>query len=565
MTTPRSLVFSLMLVLSMIVSACGSGATSVPPTVAATQAPADVPTQPAATEVEGGAAVTEPATQAPAPTEAPTVSGPAQTELIVALGTEISTLDFQRTSGEGLMVGRHLSNHLVFPDENGEIQPDLAERWEIGDDGMTYTFFLRQGVTFHDGTPWNAEALRWNLERALGPDSPPSLAKTWMGAIDYSSVRVIDEYTVELKTFEPFGGFLYSISNIGGGLMMSPASVDQWGDDVGTHPVGTGPYRLLEWIRGERLVLERNPDYWGEPPAFEKITFLPIPEATTRVLMLETGEVDVAVRIPTVEVERLSANPEINIIGVTVIRPYSIMLNTSQPPFDDVRVRQAANYAVDKQAIVDSLFLGQAEILNSPLPPGVPGYSPVGEYPYDLKLAKQLLAEAGYENGADIVIDCPQGRLVLDTEVCSAVGAMLTNAGLRTQTRIFGDYAQFLDSRTADTAAYNGTFFGWATGSLDPDGAFFPTLYSQNVGKRWNFSQYANPTADEQIMRGHSSLDWEDRAEAYLELQKFLWEDAPWLYLYSAKGFTGVRAGIEGVFVRPDEQILLYSARQTAP
>jgi len=479
--------------------------------------------------------------------------------LTVALGTEPSTLDPQRTSGDGLMVTKHIFNTLVFPDRNLVIRPELATRWAVASDGVTWTFELRRDVQFHDGTPFNAEAVVFNLRRALGPGTGPSLTKTWLDMVDIDGVKVLGEYTVQIRTVAPFGGFLFNLGHIGGGLMMSPASVQRFGREIGVRPVGTGPYRFVEWVRGQRIVLERNDTYWGPKPSYARVTFLPIPEEAARNAMLETGEAGVSVRVSPLEAARFANSQQIQVIKALVARPFAMWFNVTRRPLRDIRVRKALNHAVDKRELIKAFFLGDAAILDSVLPPGLPGYRSVGVYEYDPAKAKSLLAAAGYAQGLRLRAYCPHGRFTLDAEVCQAVAGQLAKVGVTVEVRTFGDYAAFLSTLEKEPE-FDMYFFGWASGSLDPDGALWPTFASENAGLRWNFGRYRNARVDRLIRAARIEMDQSKRRQLYAELQAILVDDAPWIFLYTTYGYTGARKQVKDVWVRPDEQILFYNA-----
>jgi peptide/nickel transport system substrate-binding protein len=481
----------------------------------------------------------------------------AKDELTVVQGTEVTSLDPQQTQGiDGIAIVRHIFNGLVFLDRKGEIVPDLAERWEVAPDQVTWTFHLRRGVKFHDGSPFNAEAVRFTIERAIGPGSPASLAKRYLSLI--SKVEVVDDATVRIVTKAPSGPFLYNLAHISGSVIMSPSAVQKAGANVARQPVGTGPFRLVEWRRGEHLVLERNDAYFGEKPKVRRIVYKAVPETATRVLQLETGEADVALRIPPFEVKRLQANPAIEIMKTVSIRPMVFYLNTRKKPFDDVRVRRAVNLAVDRDELIRSVLSGEATPLDSPLAPALPGHISVEKIPYDPARAKALLKEAGVAEGTPIVMDCPQGRFVLDREVCTAVAGMLAKVGLKPQTRIIGDYPQYIALRAKRD--YDMTMLGFAPGSMDADAAFQSTLHSSNAGKNFNWADVTNPKIDALIEAGRSTIDTQKRRAIYAELQRLVMQETPLLFLYAEHEFTGIRKGVTGVVMRPDQALLLLHA-----
>ena len=301
--------------------------------------------------------------------------------LTVVQATEVITLDPQQTLGiDGTAVLRHVFNSLVFLDARGNIVPDLAERWEVASDQVTWTFHLRKDVQFHDGSPFNAEAVRFTIERAIGPGSPASPAKRYLSVID--RVEVVNDATVRIVTKGPSAPFLSNLAQVRAAIM-SPSAVEKAGTNVGHAPVGTGPFRLAEWRRGDKLVLERNDAYFGDKAGVRRIVYRTVPEAATRARQLETGEADIALRLSPFEAKRLGAKPGLEILRTVSIRPVVFYLNTRKKPFNDVRVRRAVNLAVDRKELIQNVLSGEATPLDSPLAAGLPGHVHVQDLEYD--------------------------------------------------------------------------------------------------------------------------------------------------------------------------------------
>ena len=297
--------------------------------------------------------------------------------------------------------------------------PRLAESWDVSEDGKVYTFHLRKGVTFHDGTPFNADAVVFNLRRVIDPgfeyykEGTDSLRNAPLRHL--TEARAVDEHTVELVLSQPWGHFIDQLSTTlpsGLPLMMSPASVMEWGnEDVNLHPVGTGPFKLEEYDPGIKTVLARNPDYWNEPlPYLDRIIFFITAEASTRVTALESGEVEMITAIPADRVEDLAS------AGFKIVMPekmnlvWFFSLNQGDENLADVRVRQAINHAIDRERIAKDLLRDTA----MPVWRMVPGTSALFDpddraYPYDPERAKSLLAEAGMADGFETTIQVPTG------------------------------------------------------------------------------------------------------------------------------------------------------------
>lgn len=312
---------------------------------------------------------------------------------------------------------------LVYLDpETGEFVPGLAERWDMSDDGLVYTFYLRRGVKFHDGTPFDAEAVRFNLERITSPDLASQKARFMLGP--YLRTEVVDGHTVRMFLSEPFAPFLDALSQVYLG-MASPAAVERWGEEYQLHQVGTGPFIFAEYAPGDRLLLRRNPDYaWG-PPVYrhetaqlQEVEFRFFTDPATRSPALETGDADVVGEIPPQDAVRLEQSPDFRVQAVP-IPGASLMffLNTTRPPLDDLRVRQALLYATDRGAIISTVFRDTSPVAYGPLAAVTFGYEPgVRDVaPYDPAQAAALLDQAGWvDSDGDGVRDRDGQPLVLD-------------------------------------------------------------------------------------------------------------------------------------------------------
>jgi peptide/nickel transport system substrate-binding protein len=394
--------------------ACGQQAPAAAPTAA--------PAAPAATDVPAAAA----------PTAAAAAAGPRQGG-VLRMGyaqTVADTLN-QHTSNWTLsrMIARHCLDCLVAVDPaTGEIKPWLAESWEVSDDVMTYTFKLRDDVTFHDGTPFNAEAVKANFDYTMDPNTKPGFAYNGLGGENYESTTVIDEYTVQVKFKKAYGAFLIYLSDGGLGID-SPTALAAAGVDYGvTTLVGSGPYKFVEWIKGERVVFERNPDYnWAIPiskhqgPAFlDQLIFQDIPEAATRGAALQNGDVQMA-QLTEAQASAVDGSPGVEILQVGragTTRMY--LINAAKAPTDDVRVRQAIIHAVDREALIQlPAWSGIGRPGHAPLPSHMlPNQDTTPfdayDYPYDPERAIALLEEAGWTVGADGIREKDGQQLILD-------------------------------------------------------------------------------------------------------------------------------------------------------
>ncbi|HEX7002958.1 MAG TPA: glutathione ABC transporter substrate-binding protein [Trueperaceae bacterium] len=478
--------------------------------------------------------------------------------LRVLLSSELTTLDPQITTDtDSAAVRYQIYNGLLKMTESGEAVPDLAESWEISEDGTQYTFQLRPGVTFHDGAPLNAQAVKASFERLLAEDRDTSASAYFKPIVE--SVEVVDDLTVRFTLNEPFAPFLNTLAHPAGHIV-SPLAIEQYGEELGMHPVGTGPYQFSEWVRGERLVLERFDDYFEGPAPMAAIEYRIIPEAATRVALLETDEADIILRVTPDEAKRLAQNPEIKLETTPTARAMFMAINMTREPFDDKRVRQAINHAVNVREIITALFGEEVPQLDSPLAPGVFGYNPTRTYEFDPERARELLAEAGYEAG-DISIDLwsPSGRYVQDATVAQAVAQQLEAFGFDVNLRLFGDFSEYIEVAFVEDRG-DMMLLGWSPSTLEAEGGLYQILHGDHANKFANNSGFDNPEFNRLIEEARSMTSEEDRLAAYAQAQEIVMEEAPWLFLYPQPVITAMRANVHDVVILPSEHLVLREA-----
>jgi ABC-type transport system substrate-binding protein len=301
---------------------------------------------------------------------------------------------------QAMYVEQNLFNTLVTIDEHAEYVPDLAESWEVKEDGKVYLFHLRNGVKFHDGSDLTAEAVKWNFDRLLNPEEKVITASYFKPIVQ--SIDVVDPHTLQITLKYATNTLLPALALYRVGFMIiSPESYKQWGKEgVSQHPAGTGPFKLVKWVQNRVIELERNPHYFKKGlPYLDRLEFKVIKDGVTRSAAIRAGEVDFVNEVPMEHAERLAKDPHVETFrGLDAAKIY-IPINTQRKPFDDLRVRQAiAGYGIDRAAIAKIAFLGYAEPLAGIIPPGTRGYKDILEmYPYNPEKAKALLKEAGFD------------------------------------------------------------------------------------------------------------------------------------------------------------------------
>jgi ABC-type transport system substrate-binding protein len=474
--------------------------------------------------------------------------------LTIASGTDIENTNIHLvTSSPSFSVLEHIYEPLFSMSPEGELEPLLAESLTASGDNA-YRLTLKKDIKFTDGTAFNAEAVKANLDWVLNPDNTAPFAFL-LGSV--TGVSVVDEYTVELTTDGPFAPLAAHLSH-GALAMVSPAALAQGADYLASNAIGTGPYVLKSWERDEAVTLERNADYWGEAPKIDTVVFKVIKEDGARIIELESGTIDVAVRVPPAEIPRLQSDPNIELVITPGLRTIYIFFNVTEEPFTDARVRQAVNYAVDKEAIVRDLFSDAALVSSAPFAPPIFGYAAQTPYARDVEKAKALLAEAGVAPGTTVSLYHPTGRYIQDALVADAVRSQLREIGLEVELKTL-EWPQYVPTVRKTKEEGNDVQFamlGWGTPTMDADYALYALFHSSQIPPGFNGAFYANPEVDALLDEGRSTLDPAAREAAYKRAIEIIWEEAPWLFLYSEVQVTAIRKGVTGFIVHPDESLI---------
>lgn len=477
----------------------------------------------------------------------------------VAIGIEPDTLDpcQQATTAIAMMVS-HVNETLVHITPEGVLEPLLARDWSISECNKEYIFYLREDILFTDGSPLNAEAVKFSLDRIIDPTiSTPNIG--FYGPLE--RVEVMDEYTVKVIFKRPFApalmGFAWATAAI-----ISPKSYKEAGiERFSRHPVGTGPFKMEAWKPGERVVMVRNEEYWRENAGLGRIEWIIVPEAGTRSAMVLAGDVHIAYQPPTPDIPRLEATSGLKVISEPSTRIMFVALNTTEEPFNNHQVRQAVNYAVNTEMIVERILMGAGTPSDSPLPHMFFGYESVGTYHYDPDKARDLLREAGYGDGFEVTFIHPTGRYILDAEIGEIIQSFLAEVGIVANLSTM-DWPTYVGTmlQPADEIQHQMNMLGWGNLS-DAHHTLYSMFHSsQSPPTSVNTSFYNNPKVDDLIDRGSQLLDIEERRLLYREAQEIIWEDAPWLFLYTQNMVLGVLEELKGLTIYPWEIFSLYGA-----
>jgi peptide/nickel transport system substrate-binding protein len=459
--------------------------------------------------------------------------------LVYGRGGDSTSLDpITTTEGETFKVTENIFETLLqYGDQDTTINPGLAEEWKASPDGLTYTFNLRKGVKFHDGTDFNADAVVFNFDRWMNGDADKFPYYTMFGGYKgeeghvIKEVKAVDENTVQFVLTRPQAPFLKNIAMSPFGIA-SPTAVKKWGDDFRSNPVGTGPFKFVEWKQNDTITLEKNADYWQKGfPKLNKVIFRVIPENTARLNALTIGEIDVMDGLNNSDEATVKANGKLQVIERPSMNVGYIGLTTTRKPFDNKLVRQAINYAIDKKAIIDAFYGGKALAAVNPMPPSIEGYNEAIEpYPFDLEKAKALLKEAGMEKGFTMDLwAMPVARPYMPEaqKVAEVIQASLSKIGVTANIQSV-DWATYLDK--AAKGDFDAFMLGWTGDNGDPDNFIYTLLDKDSIGSN-NYSQYSSDPLHDILIKAQTETDQAKRNTLYKEAQVIVHEDAPWVPL----------------------------------
>jgi ABC-type transport system substrate-binding protein len=471
--------------------------------------------------------------------------------LTFAAGSDPDSLDPQNTqSNPGEQVNRMMYDNLVRFNTKMQIEPALAESWTQSADGLIWTFKLRKGVRFHDGTPFDAKAVKYFFDRVLG-DEKPFKASLYTPFVQ--GAQVVDDNTVRVTLKQPFAAFLFRLAHSAGAIV-SPAAHQKWGKDLALHPAGTGPFKFVEWVKGDRVVVERNDAYWGGRPLLDRVTVKTVKEDSARVLMLQSGDADLILNIPPEDIPRLRKDARFAVESIATARALYVTINMKKKPFDDVRVRQALNHAVNREAIVGSLFQGNAEAIAGIVAPLQNGFAKLPGYAYDPKKAKELLAQAGVP-ALKVKLWSPKGRYVKDFELAQAVQQDLAAVGVEAALSTM-EWGAYLSATKTGLEQTDRELFllGWSPSTGEAQWGIFPLLHSSQLAPKGdNRGFFASKALDDAIDKATTATSEQTRLGALREAQQIIIKDAPVIFLISPNMIVGASKKVHGVVNLPLE------------
>jgi peptide/nickel transport system substrate-binding protein len=496
------------------------------------------------------------------------VVAPSEVTVRVGRGADLIGLDPARiTDAESAEVTEQIFEHLVrYREDSTEIEPALAVRWDVSEDGRTWTFHLRPNVSFHDGTPLDADAVVFSFERQRDPEHPyhhPDFTYWDTTFRNIQSVTRVDALTVRINIDRAYAPFLANLAMYPVSIV-SPAAVKLWGKDFDRHPVGTGPFRFVEWSAGERVRLEANPEYWDGAPEIKNLIYTVIRDPRQRLVALEGEAIDVAVNLMPQDLQFVALHPGLTLHRVAGNNVAYLAMNTTRPAFADARVRRAVNFAVNKTAIVKLVYQGLAREATSPVPPSLWGHVDEPLYRYDREQALRLLAEAGWKQPEVrprlYTMDTSRSYMPSPDLVARIIQLNLHDVGIDVDV-VKGDMDAHL--RATQSSLHDLCLLGWTADNGDPDNFLYLLFSSQNAvkGSARNVAFYQNPQLQGQLVWAQESSDRAEREERYRMAQDIIAHDAPWVPLAHAEVVVAARTSLEGLKVHPSSNIYFHKVR----
>ncbi|MGE6259976.1 glutathione ABC transporter substrate-binding protein [Heyndrickxia sporothermodurans] len=469
-------------------------------------------------------------------------------EMVIAVNENFISMDPHNTGDTNSnSVQSAMLEGLLGTDSDGQITKVLAEDYSISDNALEYTFKLRKGVKFHDGTDFNADAVKANYERIM---NDKNLRLNSRGFQLITKIDILDDYQLKVTLESPYSGMLTRFVSA---KILSPKFLKEKSNDIAKHPVGTGPFKFVEWVQGDHLTIESFNDYWEKGDRVKRITYKPVPENGSRVAMLKTGEASVIYPLPQQNLKELEKNKDVVISKVPSTIARYVSINTMKKPFNDVRVRQALNYAVDKEAFINVVNAGFGLPLDSAIPSKTLYYSKHELYNKNIEKAKELLAEAGYKDGFKAEIwgntnsDTMKGMQFIQQQL-KEIGVELEIKSMEEGTlsdEIYGP-------KTPEEAKVQMWYVSWSSYASDVTNATKPLFHSGSFPPNGaNTAYFKNADVDKWMDEANATADTNKQAELYKNIQSTIYQQAPWIFLGVDEILGGLRSNVTGVSIDP--------------
>ncbi len=465
--------------------------------------------------------------------------------------------------GESFKVCDNIYDTLVqYKDRSTEIEPGLATRWESSKDGLTWTFYLRKGVKFHDGTPFNAEAVLFSLNRQhekthefhdVGGSYIYWVATGLANIVD--NITAIDEFTIQITLKTAYAPFIYTIA-ITPFAIVSPTAVKKYknqDDTFSNNPVGTGPFKFVRWDRSDKIVLEANKNYWGGRPKLDRVIFRSIPDNAVRLIEIQRGSIHVMEFPNPDDLQQIRDDDELSLLTQPGMNIGYLAMNLDKPPLNNQKVRLAINHAIDKKTIIEHLYQGLGTPAKNPIPPTLWSYDDsIQDYTYDPKLAKKLLTEAGYPDGFSTTLwslPVPRPYIPDGRAMAEVIQSDLRKIGIdaKIQTYDWGTYLEKTKYGEHDMA-----MLGWSADLGDPDNFLYVLLSKTSAEKpAANIAFYRSEAMQDLLEKARETTDKEKRISLYMEAQRIFHKDVPWVPLAHAKQVLVINKKVENLNLHP--------------
>ena len=475
---------------------------------------------------------------------------------ILAISGQPETLDPYNTNTTlTTAVTKSFYEGLFGFDKDLKVRNVLAQNYEMSPDGLVYTFTLREGVKFHDGTAFDAAAVKANLDRVLDPENHLARFNQFNRI---KMVEVLSPASLRITLKEPFGPFINSLAHASAAII-SPTALKKYGKDIAFHPVGTGPFTFVDWKQTDYVKGAKFAAYWQAGlPKVDTVTWKPVPENGTRAAMLQTGEADFAFPLPYEQAKMLETNKKLRVEAHASIIERYLSMNVLQKPFDDLRVRQAINYAINKDALAKVAFSGYAFPAQGIVPQGVLYAHAMNPWPYDPAKARQLLKDAGYPNGFEASLWSAYTTTTAQKAI-QFIQQQLGQVGIKVQTQALepGQRTEWVqtapDPKTARVRLY---YAGWSSSTGEADWGLRPLLATEAwPPKLNNTAYYSNPEFDSLLAKALVSTSDAEKTDLYAKAQEIVMKDAPWAPLVTEQNLYATSARLSGVYVMPDGNI----------
>ncbi len=485
----------------------------------------------------------------------------ADTTLVIGIAADPTGLDPEAVlnNTSGFIMATIYDSLVKYKPGTVEPAPGLAQSWAVSKDGLNYTFKLRTGVKFQDGTPFNADTYIQGINRLLDKSSPIYIYNTGPveGYIDFTygavtSVDKVDDHTVAFKLKQPNSPFITSLAMVWNGVI-SPTAAAKYGKDFRNHPLGSGPFVFREWKSRDSITLDANPAYWNGKPHVDHLIFKEYPDPQAALLALKSGDIQILGDVSSTVLPALQADKSIRLLTQPGLAVSGMGMPTDIPPFDNVKVRQALNYAVDRNAIDKALFKGFAVPMVSPMPASEWSFQPQQPpYTYNPALARKLLAEAGVKTPLSIeflTYNSPRGYNPAGPDLAVAIQGYLKKVGIDAQVRKL-DMGAFLS--TVRSGKYKNLFMvGWTGDNGDPDNIVCELYSSRNPVD--DTTRFHDPQVDKLCVQGLAESDHAKRVAIYQQVQKLVWQGAPWLFVNSVEQVRAIRNNVHGYRLNPTQ------------